>query len=216
VVKTRLRDTCLILAILATAVYVNAFRPKAIDAGEVRLTEFPEQIRGWTMVADGRFPEEIVRELDHPTSIIRREYANGKGERIDLVVIYHINNRWGAHDPHVCYRSQGWSLAEDTTIMLSVPEEPTGNHLIKKLFVSKGETRKVVLFWWYGSGQKQVESRFKQMLAATASGLFHGRNQTGFITIDATVQSQGNEERVLSTLLDFAGEVSAILPDYLP
>src|SRR5689334_14755391 len=102
---TRLIATVLLLG--ATAAYVFAHPPANLAAGHGVLRGCPQQFGDWNGT-DLSFEDAVVDELKADDLLIRR-YVRGD-DRVWLCIVYHQNRRYGAHDPELCYESQGYLI----------------------------------------------------------------------------------------------------------
>jgi len=205
-----------ILILLAAVVYLDLiYTPKDRSYVAGRLKEFPAELDGVTFVRDIKMDKNIVTTLD-PSSLIFREYETKSGRKIWLCIVYHENERWGAHDPQVCYRSQGWDISD-----YGGSKETTQYHIdetgvdINQFYVKKGNVEEVVFYWWFGSKKKQLTSRFDQMTHLAINGLLYGYNDSGFIRV-STIIDKKNEKESLEDTIEFAKYISSAIIDYLP
>lgn len=180
-----------------------------------RLKEFPVELPNVRFVRDVKMDEKVVTTLD-PSSLIFREYETKSGRKIWLCIVYHENERWGAHDPQVCYKSQGWDIID-----YGGSKETTQYHIdetgvdINQFYVKKGDIEEVVFYWWFGSKKRQMTSRFEQMMWLAINGLLYGYNDSGFIRI-STIVDKKNEKQSIEETIDFARYISSAIKDYLP
>src|SRR3972149_11063209 len=108
--KSRIIYVISILLVLLASFYTLFFyKPKnSSDTAEI-FRMFPKKVGEWTATEDIKIDSSTVTALE-PSSLIFRKYENKNKDIIWLCIVYHQNDRWGAHDPQVCYKSQGWSL----------------------------------------------------------------------------------------------------------
>ena len=100
-----------ILVLLAgTGLYGALHPPANLAAGRGVLRKVPELLGEWNG-ADLSFEDAVVDEL-HPDDLLVRRYTRG-ADLVWLCIVYHQNRRYGAHDPHVCYESQGYHIENE-------------------------------------------------------------------------------------------------------
>lgn len=205
-----------ILIFIAGVVYLDfIYTPKDRSYVAGRLKEFPAELENLHFVRDIIMDKNVVTTLD-PSSLIFREYETKSGRKIWLCIVYHENERWGAHDPQVCYKSQGWDIID-----YGRNSETTQYHIdetgvdVNQFYVKKGDVEEVVFYWWFGSKKKQMTSRFEQMMHLSINGLLYGYNDSGFIRV-STIIDRHNEKESIDDAIDLAGYVSSKIKDYLP
>ena len=141
----------------------------------------------------------FIRPVD-PNTLVFRNYANSQGRLVNLVVVYHQNDRWGAHDPTVCYKSQGWELVEkphDVTI-----PHNNGSIEVKRFIVTRGGISSLVYYCWFSSNKKLTPSRNMQMLDMVFNGLVRGYTESGFLRF-STMMDTLNPKPAVTDLNDF-------------
>lgn len=213
-----LKRGIVVLGLLVAASLITAtYRPLPSPVGGDQLRLFPQALGEWQSLRDVEVSSVVWSALD-PKALVFREYRNPAltpSGRAWLVIVYHENDRWGAHDPQVCWLSQGWKidkLGEGDTVRVPLPN---GKGYANKFVVDKGGERRIVLYWWFTSGKRQMPDRFSQMVAMIWNGILRGYMESGFVRVDGPVVG-GNEEATLGTLLVFAGEVADRLNDFIP
>ena len=179
------------------------------------LKTFPKKVGEWVATEEIQIDQANIAALE-PSSLVFRKYENKNRDALWLCIVYHQNDRWGAHDPQVCYRSQGWNLYdyggkyETTSIYLGGLD-----HKINRFYVEKQGVKEMVLYWWFGSREKQMASRFDQMLNMVYTGIFHGYIESGFVRVSLPLGVE-KEEKDIANAIDFAKEVSKAIRKYLP
>lgn len=213
-----LRKGVLVLVLLVAASLITAtYRPLSSPVGGDQLRLFPQAVGEWLSLRDVEVSGVVWSALD-PKALIFREYrhpALTPGARAWLVIVYHENDRWGAHDPQVCWLSQGWridKLGEEETVRVALPN---GKGYVNMFVVGKGSERRIVLYWWFTSGKRQMPDRFSHMVSMIWNGILRGYTESGFVRVDGPVVG-GDEGATLRTLLAFAGEVAHRLNDFIP
>ena len=96
-----------VVLLAATGLYVLRHPPENLALGHGVLSACPESFGDWNGT-DLSFQDAVVEELKADDLLIRR-YRRG-GATVWLCMVYHQNRRFGAHDPRLCYQSQGYIL----------------------------------------------------------------------------------------------------------
>jgi EpsI family protein len=196
-----------VLVLLAgTALYVRLNPPRRLALGPETLSAFPMQLGGWSG-EELDLPDVVVEELEADDTLARR-YVSDDGESVWFVIIFHQNERYGAHEPVVCYRAQGW----DVTGQGAVPVAGEDTSFEANWLVAESEGQKrVAVYWWYTAGDLATADRDKFMARMAASGIRSNVTFGAFIRVSAVVGSGGLEE-ALRTATAFAGEAIPHLP----
>ena len=145
-----------------------------VTAIEARLVH----LEGWRFLGD-EFVNSSVRDGLDPDALLMKSFVNPAGRQVNLVVVYHHNNRWGAHDPQVCYRSQGWELVGgEQPKELAVNRQP---FRVNSFVVKKADSTNLVYYYWFSSLDRMTHSRNRQMFDMMVQGIVHGRAESGFV-----------------------------------
>jgi len=181
-----------------TALFHIFYKPSEVE-GQIDKKALAPEIKGWRFVNDIEVNYKIYTALD-PNTLIFRDYANDRNQKVNLVVVYHQNDRWGAHDPLVCYKSQGWQIVEKPhSIRISNGELDVA---VKRFVVTKGQVSSLVYYAWFSSKKKLTPSRNLQMLDMVLNGLIRGYTESGFLRFSTTLDTL-NESATIRDLNDF-------------
>ena len=196
------RNAWLIVALLALAAAANAgiskFRnPEAVPAPN--LAALPGRIGPWESGGDLDMPPEVLAIL-RPDAYVSRAYRGPGDREVLLFAQFHGTNRWGAHQPEVCFTSQGWSI-EYQKLAGTVEEVLPGTKVSVNRFLARKEsTTQLVFYWWFSSGELQTASRTVQMLQALRTQILTGKGGgNGFIEVSTRLRpgSEAEDEEAL-------------------
>ena len=203
------KHTWLIVILLAVTGLANAgigkFRnPEAQPAPP--LQALPKAIEQWRSPGELEVPKEVL-DILHPDAYVSRVYQHPSGREILLFAQFHATNRWGAHQPEVCFTSQGWGI-EYQKLASSVEEELPGTRVkVNRFLARKGNSTLVVYYWWFSSGEFQTASRTAQMLDGVRSQILSGKGGgNGFIEVSTSLRP-GSEAQDEQALRRFAGDL---------
>jgi EpsI family protein len=197
---TRWMATLSLLSV--TAWYVVAHPPVNLAVGRGALEALPAQFGPWNGT-DLSFEDAVVEDLAADDLIVRR-YERGS-DLVWLCVVYHQRKRYGAHDPRLCYESQGYVL--DPERRVRVPG--AGGLEINRFVAERPRDRRVVYYWWTTEGLATADvGAFRNRMAL--SGALEDRSWGAFVRVEARVL--GDEAAADRAALDFAGRVAAGLP----
>lgn len=168
----------LLIVLLVGTVYTITYKPASARRSIQNLDEKSLQVSGWSFLHDIQMDYSQYTALD-PSSLIFRNYQDETGDVVNLTVVYHQNDRWGAHDPVVCYESQGWKvspIAQAPSIVID------GRRIVLNGFIAtNAKHTSLVYYLWFSSSENLVGSRTRQMVNMILDGLFRGYTESGFI-----------------------------------
>ena len=202
-IDRRLIAVCILLAL--TAAYVHLNPPAEMDLATGSLDAFPLEFDGWSGTNRG-FSEVITEELSADDTLARR-YDRG-GSAVWFVVIFHQNERYGAHDPLVCYRSQGWSISDEG---MRTIERPGGAFDANWILAESRGQKRVALYWWYTAGDLATGDRDQFFARMARSGIVSNVTFGAFIRV-STVVVGGDTEAALREVAEFAESSLRYLP----
>jgi EpsI family protein len=199
----RLLLTLLMLLGSAAAVWLHP--PIDLAAGRGLLRAVPDRFGAW-QGEELRFEDAVVEELRADDLLIRRYRADGRSAW--LCVVYHQNRRYGAHDPHLCYESQGFVVREEGHRPV---DNGTAEGMLANAFAAerRGRTR-LVWYWWTTDGLTTADARrFRGRMALL--GALENRSWGAFVRVETVI---GDEGRAVAEarLADFAQEVARAMP----
>lgn len=192
--------------LIPSSLYSLTYKPGRLPTGLSPLT-IPNQIGSWTRVQDLTISNAAYKALD-PDSLIIREYRNDKNHRLSLTIVYHENARWGAHNPQVCYKSQGWRILSSNKRGINTLLDRAFE--INQFAVTKNDSIYLISYWWYTSGKRQMASRLKHMFYMSLNGFLHGHIESGFVSLSTSVSGY-SEESSQKIVNDFCASFVPIL-----
>jgi len=194
-----------VLMLSGSAVVVWLQPPVDLAAGRGLLRQVPTSFGAW-QGTEMEFEETVVDELRADDILIRRyEQADQTGW---LCIIYHQNRRYGAHDPLVCYESQGFVLSDEGHREVAVKgAEP----IVVNTFVAERRGReRLVWYWWTTDGLTTADAnRFRGRMALL--GALENRSWGAFVRVEMIVD-EGGREQAERSLEDFATQVASGMP----
>lgn len=208
--KNHTRYLLVIVVLICLGVFSAFYRPKNVPVKN-NIENLDLKIDGWYFVRDIEMNKEAYEALD-PQSLIFREYKNDEGRQVTLTGVYHRNDRWGAHDPIVCYKSQGWKIIQRShKVKIEVKNH---DFFVNRFMVKKEAAANLIYYYYFSSNKKIRASRNKQMIDMVLNGMIHGFTESGFIEISASINPL-NEEEVVRSIDDFVGKFTQILEKVL-
>ena len=192
----------IVMLVLASAA-VYASRPArlhGVDLGRVSRS-FP----GW----QGRdiAADPVSVEILQPDGILMRRYDDPAGHIAWLCIVFHQNNKYGAHDVPVCYTSQGYAKKSLGRAEIPLPD---GRLAVNRLVAGKVNDTRVV-YYWFAIGARYFADAGEFRRAQMVSGLIRNRSYGALVRLETRVDGQdlaGADRR----LQNLAMRVAADLP----
>jgi EpsI family protein len=202
----------IIAALLAaTAAYVQFVPQERMVLDTSGLAAFPVEIGEWRS-SDLRFDEVVYDELDADDTLVR-EYRRPDGATIWFVIIYHENQRYGAHDPMVCYRAQGWDI--DRTGVMTL-DRPGGSFDANWALVREEGRERLAAYWWYTAGDLATADRDRFLARMASAGIRENVTFGAFVRVSTPVEG-GDVDAALELVRGFSEEaqprLSALFAD---
>jgi EpsI family protein len=189
----------------AIAAYVVLFPPVNLALGRGLLRSCPVRFGEWSG-AELSFEDAVVDELRADDLLLRR-YQRGT-DVIWLMIVYHQNARNRAHDPVVCYDSEGYAVGRTTPAVVTGPDGRPVE--INAFWAERPRDRRLVYFWWYAQGQATGSRGEAQGLMALR-GALDNRSWGALVRVE-TLAPAGADARATADLKAFAAEVMRALP----
>ena len=194
-----------ILLLAATAAYGWLHPPANLAAGRGVLQRVPTVLGDWNGT-ELSFENAVIEELRADDILVRR-YTRG-GDLVWLCIVYHRNRRYGAHDPHVCYESQGYHIEREHDGRI---DDGTPEGLPARWFVAeRPRGSRLVAYWWRTRGLRTTDVwEFRRSMAVR--GALDNSSWGAFVRVE-TLILDGDELAAQKRLEDFGARVSAALP----
>lgn len=200
---TRYLATLVLLA--GTAAYVLFHPPVNLAEGRGALRATPQRFGDWSGT-ELSFEDAVVDELRADDLLLRR-YERGR-DVVWLCVIYHQNRRYGAHDPTLCYESQGYVV--ESPGRARVAEGSPAGLEVNRFVADRQHERRLVYYWWTTAGLSTTDAgAFRSRIAL--SGALDNRAWGAFVRVETLVHGRDDAEAE-ARLGDFASRVAHDLP----
>ena len=197
----------LVIMMLLLAGFFPRFQtPRNIELKN-RVLNLKERVDGWRFDQDIEMKQDAYTALD-PDSLIFRQYLTNERQPLTLVVVYHQDDRWGAHNPIVCYKSSGWEvIEEDHVVKIGVNDR---GFSVNRFLIKKDDVIEIVYYYWFTSNRTITASRAKQMLHMVWNKLIHGFSESGFVRISMPI-TRLTEKEIISQINEFTDNFTQIL-----
>lgn len=194
------------LLLAGTAAYVLLNPPENLAVGRSVLRAIPASFGPWSG-SEYSFEDAVVEELKADDLLIRR-YEQA-GHTVWLCVVFHQNRRYGAHDPHLCYESQGYVLESPGRARV---DDGSPQGIEARTFVaSRKKERRAVWYWWSTQGMSTSDAdAFRRRMALM--GALENRSWGAFVRVES-VAEDGDVDAANRRVQDFAQRVARVLPE---
>jgi len=201
-----IRYLAVLLLLAATAAYGWLNPPVNLALGRGVLSRVPDRLGEWNGT-ELTFEDAVVEELRADDTLIRR-YERGE-EVVWLCIVYHQNRRYGAHDPRLCYESQGYLIERERDGRIEGGAEAG---VPARWFVAeRPRSPRLVAYWWSTAGLETTDPwAFRRQMALR--GALDNRSWGAFVRIETPIVG-GDETAAARTLADFGAAVSGALPE---
>ena len=108
----------------------------------------------------------------------------------------------------------GWNITDTSIEVLKVPGNSPDKINVIKLDISNGREKQVVLYWYQSRG-RFISSEYWQKIYLVIDSIAKKRTDGSFVRLITPVIN-GNEEKALTDLKDFARLLVPVLQEYLP
>jgi EpsI family protein len=188
-----------------TAAVVVLSPPENLALGRGVLKQVPSTFGPWSG-NELSFEDAVVEELQADDILIRR-YENGT-QPVWLCIVYHQNRRYGAHDPRLCYESQGFVIEREGKARIA--DGSPGGLAVNTFLTERQKQKRVVWYWWSTNGLSTSDvGAFRTRMAL--SGALDNRSWGAFIRVES-VAPDGDLAAARARVEDFAGRVARELP----
>jgi len=172
--------------------------------------QFPARIGGWVASETAPLGEAESRVLGADDYLLR--FYDRDGTRVGLFIAYYRSQRSGdaLHSPKNCLPGAGWApVASEVVQIPAVPAGFEANHYV----IEKEGVRQDV-FYWYQANRRAFASEYRGKVYLVWDALTRQRTDGALVRI--TAGRPGGAEIGPQPALDFAQELSRILPEFLP
>jgi EpsI family protein len=197
-----------IACVAALAGYMLLCPPTKIMG--TRLDSCPMELAGLPGTSLG-LDQTVLDDLDPDDYLIRR-YDRPDGLPIWVVIIYFQNARLGAHDPELCYRSQGFAVRQVPRRTVSTTSGPVA---YRSFLATKGPRDELVRVFWYTAGGRTLADVKGWRDSMFFQGLKSNRSFGAFVRL-STLEGDdpaGAQEALDRVLQDLAPRLPGFFPE---
>lgn len=205
------------LAVLALAVAAGAALPERVELVQPRkeFSEFPLAVGSWQGKAETM--EQVYVDALKFTDYALVNYTDDAGHVVNFYSAYYASQRKGesVHSPRSCLPGGGWEI--ESLTQHEVPGAQVGGVPLRvnRVLISYGDQKQVVYYWFQQRGRVMTNEylvKWNMLVDAIT------RNRTDGALVRLTIpMREGLDVAELDEALSrFAGDISGLLPAYIP
>ncbi|MGE4606409.1 MAG: exosortase C-terminal domain/associated protein EpsI, partial [Myxococcota bacterium] len=150
-------------------------------------------------------------------------YVRSENEQVGVYIGYHqsqVREEGGGagensiHPPAHCLPGSGWDIIDNQTVELDLEGMPTGQGLVKRLIVARGELRQLT-YYWYQSRGRVISQDWKKILYVGLDRAALGRTDGSLVRFSIPI-FHNDEQQADASFRDLASHVLRRIPDYVP
>lgn len=201
--RARARLLATLLALLLPAGGLAGWRARPASELPNDFTPLPRQMRDWQTTRDETLEPAILEQIAPDAYVWRRYEAPGRPAVNVYAAVYtrRGGSAKGAHDPRVCFPSQGWDIQASRS--RSIPMDGGESLLVQELEVEHTPIRELVLYWFQPSRRWGSSLWREELLRIRDAAL--GRPQYAFVRLSAPL---GGGADVQAELVELSREVA--------
>jgi EpsI family protein len=177
------------------------------------LSQMPAYVGGWLGQALPDLPtgqKNVLRADDY----LLRDYVQN-GISLGLFIAYYRQQRSGdaLHSPQNCLPGSGWEPVSSSIIRIPLEGAPGGSFKANDYIVAKDINRAEVIYWYQSAGRR-FASEYLGKIYLVWDGITENRTDGALIRITGPYAGGGTQ--VHQAMVEFAEQVSRVLPTFLP
>ena len=175
---------------------------------------FPKQIGQWTG-EEYHFEERIYKILGVDDYVLG-DYRTLDGRQVNLYIGFYQSQREGdlIHSPKHCMPGAGWNIVHTSLEEITIPGTNPDKIKTIKLILQKGSQKQIVVYWFQSRG-RIIASEYMQKIYLVVDSIIRHRTDGSFVRLITSVEN-GDEDKAVNTLKDFAVQLMPILNEYIP
>ena len=199
---------------ILSAVFLNFINHSEDVHPNKPFSTFPKEIGEWKGI-EQRFDSKIYEILGVDDSFLAT-YRNPNGVQVQLYIGFYQSQREGdlIHSPKNCMPGAGWKIIDSSIEELDVSTADYETVETIRFKLKNGIHEQAVLYWFQSRG-RIISSEYLQKIYLVIDSITRQRTDGSFIRLIAPIQN-GDEEKTLLYLKDFAKLIFPILTEYIP
>ena len=199
------------------ALYPALSIPHRIEVSPAResFTTLPLELDDWTGRASNM--EAIYLDALKLSDYSLVNYANDSGSVVNFYSAYYDSQKKGqsAHSPKSCLPGGGWVIESLETHELGGVDVDGVPLKVNRVLISYGDSRQLVYYWFQQRG-RIVTNEYLVKWFVFWDALTKNRTDGALVRLIASPRPGQDIEELDRILIDFASDISAVLPAYIP
>ncbi len=197
-----------------TAIFLNYINHSEDVHPNKPFSTFPKQIGEWKGI-EQRFDDRIYDVLGVDDSFLAT-YRNSNGGQVQLYIGFYQSQREGdlIHSPKHCMPGAGWNIVSSSIEELNVSNTDYNKIETIRFKLKNGIHEQAVLYWFQSRG-RIISSEYLQKIYLVIDSITRHRTDGSFVRLIAPIHD-GDEEKTLVYIKDFAKLIFPILTEYIP
>ncbi len=206
-----------VVVLTVAALYPALSIPNRIEVSPTRasFTNLPLKLDDWT----GRTStmEAIYLNALKLSDYSLVNYANESGSVVNFYSAYYDSQKKGqsAHSPKSCLPGGGWVIESLETHELNGVDVAGIPLKVNRVLISSGDSRQLVYYWFQQRG-RIVTNEYLVKWFVFWDALTKNRTDGALVRLIASPQPGQDIEELDRILIDFASDISSLLPAYIP
>ena len=156
----------------------------------------PREVGPWRATLQRRLADDVLEMIDPDSHTMQLYEAPGRTPIWLYLGVYAGRAGYGksAHDPEVCYPSQGWEILKSES--LAVPLGNSATLRTKHLEAHRGSAKEVVLYWFQPAKRWPAPDAGEQLMRVLDA--VSGRPQYAFVRLSGPTDGGAAAKRDLA------------------
>ena len=202
--SVRLRLAAAVISLLVPALVLAQWQAAArAPVRGLAHPSLPQQVGSWTATAEDVLDDEVLAIIEPDAYLLRRYEASGRTPIWIYLGVYAGRAGYGkgAHDPEVCYPSQGWEIVHSR--FLDLPVRDSGTLHTKLLDIHLQTRTEAVLYWFQPAKRWPGPPALEELLRVLDA--IAGRPQYAFVRLSGPSDPSPT---AATDLAEFAAEIA--------
>ena len=207
----------ILLCLLGTMVVIHARGDVDQVPASAPLAQWPASFDRWSS-QDVPISQEVLAVLgkgDFLNRVYLPPASAANSTPVQLFIAYFPTQRSGQsiHSPQNCLPGSGWTFLKSGVTAFT---DRTGKtYRVGEYVISNGREKQEVLYWYQSHG-RSIASDYKAKLLMLTDAIRYSRTDAALVRVITAVGSNENPELAHQRVVDFAKNVTPLLPEYVP
>jgi len=205
------------VAVLALAVAAGVALPKRDEVAQPRkeFSEFPLALGNWQGKTEPM--EQVYIDALKFTDYAMANYQDSAGHVVNFYSAYYASQRKGesVHSPRSCLPGGGWEI--ESLTQREIPGVEVGGVPLRvnRVQISYGDQKQLVYYWFQQRG-RVMTNEYLVKWNMLVDAITRNRTDGALVRLVIPMRDGQNIDELDDALGNFAGEISGLLPAYIP